>query len=353
MERASRKCGQCIGLFACAQSRDGRRGRRGSTNAALSPTAITNGASDSFAASYDTNGNQLWEQQIPVLNSNQANAVTVDAQGNVYIGGSAHGLDRVGQTSAGGTDAYVAQLSGSGQIVAQQQFGTSGNDKVSAMAMTSDGGVVVASNQNGQAVLSKYAGGTITGTPEWTMNLGSLNNGSNLGHRRFGQSDLCLGNDEQHGVDCGRTGDCGGPQRRQHGCVCPRWTDNGTSATANTVSYVSAPGGSTTGGNVTVGPDGTVYLAGTTTGTFAGQSRSVKNVNHAFVTALAPAGTIDWTRQFGGADGQSTGAAVAVSPTGSSVLNALGLPSGTVNVNQTVNLSSNTTLRTGDSAQSN
>ena len=37
----------------------------GATNASLNPTAITNGDSDSFVASYDKNGNQLWEQQIP------------------------------------------------------------------------------------------------------------------------------------------------------------------------------------------------------------------------------------------------------------------------------------------------
>jgi len=100
-----------------------------------------------------------------------------------------------------------------------------------------------------------------------------------------------------------------------------------------------------------VGPDGTVYLAGTTTGTFAGQTRTVANVNNAFVTALSTNGTINWTNQFGGTDGQSTGAAVAVGPTGSSVLNALGLPSGQVNINQSVDLTSQTTVRAGDSFQ--
>ena len=51
-------------------------------------------------------------------------------------------------------------------------------------------------------------------------------------------------------------------------------TDNGTSATANHVSYVGTSG-SDQGGAVTVGTDGTVYLTGTTTGTFAGQPRNV------------------------------------------------------------------------------
>ena len=77
---------------------------------------------------------------------------------------------------------------------------------------------------------------------------------------------------------------------------------------------------------MTVGPDGTVYLAGTTTGTFAGQQRSVQNVTNAFATALNADGSVDWTQQYGGASGQSTGAGMAVDPNGASVLDALGLP---------------------------
>ena len=81
---------------------------------------------------------------------------------------------------------------------------------------------------------------------------------------------------------------------------------------------------------MTVGHDGTVYLAGTTTGTFAGQARQRPNVNNMFVTALDSDGTIGWTRQYGGADGSSTGQGVAIDPQGSSVLDALGLPRGTI-----------------------
>ena len=127
-------------------------------------------------------------------------------------------------------------------------------------------------------------------------------------------------------------------------------TDNGTSVSANQVSYVGT-GASDKGGAVTVGSDGTVYLAGTTNGTFAGQSRNVANTNNAFVAAIASNGSVGWTRQFGGADGTSTGQSVAIDTQGSSVLDALGLPRGTVAVNQSVTLASNTTLRVGDTFQ--
>lgn len=323
----------------------------GSTTADLTPTAVTNGANDSFVASYDTNGNQLWEQQIPTLAANQANAVTVDAQGNVYIGGSVNGSIGSGQTAQGGNDAYLAQLSSSGAITSEQQFGTSGNDQVSAMATASDGGILVASVQNGQGVLSKYAAGDITGSPVWTMNLGNLNGGSISGIAVSGSNVYVSGTSSNGSLTAGGQATVANASDGGTDAFVFGATDNGTSATANTVSYMSAPGGSTTAGNVTVGPDGTVYLAGTTTGTFAGQSRSIANANNEFVTALSGSGAINWTRQFGGTDGQSTGAGVAVDATGSSVLTALGLPSGTVNVNQSVDLTSDTTLRAGDSFQ--
>src|SRR5262249_42625391 len=124
-------------------------------------------------------------------------------------------------------------------------------------------------------------------------------------------------------------------------------TDNGTSVSPQHVSYVGTSA-SDQGGGLTVGPDGTVYLTGTTIGTFAGQQRNIQNVTNAFATAINANGSVQWTQQYGGADGQSTGAGLAVDPQGSSVLDALGLPRGTLSPNQAVDLTSMTTLRAGD-----
>lgn len=321
----------------------------GSSTAPLTTTSVDDGNTDSFVASYDANGNQNWVQQIPTLNNNQANAVAVDSQGNVYIGGSVTGALGAGQTSSGGTNAYLAELNSSGQIVAENQYGPSGSDSVAAMATTSDGGLVVASEQNGDAILSKYANSDITSSPVWQIDLGSLNGGSVSGIAVSGSQVYVSGTTSDTALTAGGQASVAVPSTGNTEAFVFNATDQGTSATANTVSYVGTATGSTTGGGVTVGPDGTVYLAGTTTGTFAGQDRNVAVANNAFVAALSSNGTIDWANQYGGTDGQSTGSSVAVSPTGSSVLNALGLPTGTVNINQSVSLTSNTTLQAGDS----
>jgi hypothetical protein len=324
----------------------------GSTTSNLTTSGISNGNTGSFVAAYDSSGNQTWLTQIPTLNSNQANAVTVDSQGNVYVGGQVTGEIGSGQTSSGGTNAYLATLNSSGTITSEQQYGPSGSDQVSAMAMTASGNLVVASVQNGQGILSEYTGGDITSTPAWQIDMGNLQNGAIGGIAVSGNQIYVSGTTSNAALTAGgqatvanANSNTGGPDAFVFNA-----TDQGTSATANYVSYVGATG-SNQGNGITVGPDGTVYLAGTTTGTFAGQTRSVAGVNNAFVASLGSSGTVNWTQQFGGTGGQSTGNSVAVNPTGASVLNALGLPGGTVNTAQSVYLSSATSLQTGDSFQ--
>jgi hypothetical protein len=126
----------------------------------------------------------------------------------------------------------------------------------------------------------------------------------------------------------------------------PPATDNGASATSNFVSYVGT-GSAEQGGGVAVA-GGKIYLTGTTTGTFAGQTRNVINTHNLFVAQLAANGTLDWTRQYGGLDGESRGVAIASDNSGSSVLDALKLPRGKIDVNQSSAIASQTTARAGD-----
>jgi len=323
----------------------------GSTTADLTTDAIGNGNTDSFVARYDSDGNQTWVKQIPTLNNNQAAAVSVDSSGNIYIGGQVTGVVGSGQTSSGKADAYLAKLDAKGNIVYEQQFGTSANDSVAATAVGSDGSLYVASVQNGHAIVSKYTNGDATSAPTWTKDLGDLQNGGAIGGLAVSGNAIYLsGTSQNTGLTAGGEASIAAASSGGMDAFVASLTDNGSSATANTVSYV---GTSTTdkGGAVTVGSDGTVYLTGTTQGTFAGQSHAGTGTSNLFVAALTSNGSISWTRQYGGADGQSTAAGIAIDAQGSSVLDALGLPRGQISLNQSVDLTSQTTLRAGDSFQ--
>jgi hypothetical protein len=75
----------------------------GSVTGDLTPTAI-GGGSDSFVAKYDRDGKQTWVRQIAPLANDRANAVSIDASGNIYVGGQTSGKISSTQTSAGGSD---------------------------------------------------------------------------------------------------------------------------------------------------------------------------------------------------------------------------------------------------------
>jgi hypothetical protein len=323
----------------------------GTTTGDLSPGAVADGNNDSFVSRYDANGNQLWTTQLQTLNNNSSASVSVDASGNVYIGGQTTGAIAAGQAKIGSSDAYVAQLSSKGKITYEQQFGTTSADSVAATATGSDGSLYVASVQNGHAVVSKYANGDARTAPVWTEDLGDLQNGGAIGGLTVSNGNVYVsGTTQNANLTAGGQATVANASSGGSDAFVFAMTDNGSSATANTVSYVGTSG-IDKGGQVTVGSDGTVYLTGSTTGTFAGQARNVPNVSNAFATALSSSGTVQWTKQYGGLDGVSSGTGIAIDQSGSSVLDALGLPKGTINPNQSVDLTAVTTLRAGDSFQ--
>ena len=319
----------------------------GSTTADLSTTAVADGNTDTLVAKYDADGDQTWVQQLPTLSDNQGNAISVDTSGNIYIGGGVGGDIGLGQKSSGGTDAYLAKLDKDGNIVYEKQSGTSGNDQVSATATSSDGSLFVASVQNGHAIVSKYAGGDATQEPVWQVDLGDLQGGTIGGLAVSGNQVYVSGSSVNANLTANGAANIVTPASGSQDAFVFAMSDNGASATPEQVSYVGTSS-SDQGGAVTVGPDGTVYLTGTTRGTFAGQSRSVDNTTNAFVAALNASGNVAWTTQFGGVDGTSSGTGIAIDTQGSSVLDALGLPHGTLDTNQSVDLESQTTLRSGD-----
>jgi len=115
----------------------------GASTADLTTTSVANGNNDSFVARYDANGNQTWIKQIQTLATNQSNTVSVDASGNIIIGGSVSGgVVGAGQVSQGKGDAFLAKYDSKGKLLAETQFGTSGKDSVAATATAADGRVV-------------------------------------------------------------------------------------------------------------------------------------------------------------------------------------------------------------------
>lgn len=330
----------------------------GSTTADLVENATATTNDDSFVAKFTDSGTESWVTQISSLADNAATTVSVDSSGNVTIGGNTDKTVSSTATSSGGQDAYLATLNSSGKITSTTQYGTSGTDSVAATTYDDSGNLYVVSVENGEAYVSKYTAGSdgtvdITGTATWTQDLGSVTGGAisdvavdssgNVYIAGSVNSSSALTTDSSTTVNGSLSGNSDSFVYK-----LAQSTD-GSSASLSALTYVGTSGQETSG-TLAISSDGTVYLSGTTTGTFSGQSRSESDTNNAFITAIdSSTGAVSWTKQYGGTSGSSTGASVTLLEDNSSVLDTLGLPTGSVQTESYNNLlTDNSTVKAGD-----
>jgi hypothetical protein len=122
------------------------------------------GGIDGFLTRFDSAGNNIWLKQFGTPESDEAWALAVDADGNIYLTGYTAGSFS-GQL-AGDKDIIVARVDPDGVITWRDQFGTTGNDKGAGISLDESGSLFVAGFTDGpletslgkfDAVLAKYA----------------------------------------------------------------------------------------------------------------------------------------------------------------------------------------------------
>lgn len=141
------------------------------------------GGRDAFVRMYDAAGTELWTDQFGTIDDDFAEAVSVDASGNVaVVGNTSRSLP--GQTSVGLDDAFVRLYDAAGTELWTDQFGTTEHDVAFAVAMRGGGEVVVAGYTGGTLPGQTSAGRDdafvrsydAAGTELWTRQFGSTNN---------------------------------------------------------------------------------------------------------------------------------------------------------------------------------
>ncbi len=294
-----------------------------------------------------------WIRQIGTPNTDLIKAMVTDRVGNVYTAGYTTGTF-TNQTSLGNYDAFLIKYRTDGSLEWLTQFGSSGSDLVSSLAITPQGDVVVAGytygtlpNQKSQgradAFLAKY---THTGSLVWVKQIGTSEldrahgvavdttgniflvgdtEGSFQGFRNEGQMDVFIQKYDEEGALL---------WTKQFG------TNNNDSALSVSVLIEGSVffGGSTEGafpsqtssgledawlaqfdGNgkslwlsqfgtygedrvtsVTVGEGNALYAAGTATGPFQGPYALGRGGRKdGFATRFSQEGTLLWVKEFG------------------------------------------------------
>jgi hypothetical protein len=372
-------------------------GLQGATDGPLN-SASDSGYSDSFVTLYDANGDETWTAQHGAQLNDAGTAVAFGSDGVVYVAGTtSSSMPNGGEV--GGQDgyltAYATSSTGAPKALFTQQFGTTGTDTPSGIAV--DGNTVyVASNENGDAVVRSFqtantvttttktqsggnlvvtvgtaTGGTQTGSTSTTYpagtgpdfststsvttaatatagavrDLGTLTGGS-LAGLQLSDGKLYVAGQTRNGAlniaNTTRPYDA-----LMDGFAASISTDL-TSQADDSLAYYGGAGNNTVTGMSVAG--GQVWITGSAGADLPGQTMVGKS--QGYIAGLDVAtGTVSGVQLLSGKDGISTGTSIAVDATGASDLDKFGLPKGTITYGGSQNVVSNTSVRPGDQFQ--
>ncbi len=130
--------------YSNAVDQDGNVYSTGFTTSNLaSPNA---GLYDVWLTKHDTNGQLEWIRQFGTEDYEWAWGVDTDSQGDIYLGG--YTLGNLGGTNAGSYDAWIAKYDNQGNQLWTQQFGTPGDDEVFSLKIDSNDNIFLAGYTN-------------------------------------------------------------------------------------------------------------------------------------------------------------------------------------------------------------
>ncbi|MDQ0643485.1 alpha/beta hydrolase-fold protein [Microbacterium murale] len=131
--------------FAVALADDGGVFVGGTSGGAL-PGSTSAGGYDGWVAAFDADGSQRWMSQFGTEETEQV-AALVASGGGVVAAGFTGGV--LGESSAGGTDAFALALDADGATRWVSQQGTSGDDRGAAIAVDADASLLLVGHTSG------------------------------------------------------------------------------------------------------------------------------------------------------------------------------------------------------------
>jgi len=133
----------------------------GYTHGAL-PGQNHSGKSDAYVRKYDGDGNELWTRQFGSRGLDDAYGVAIDEAGNIYVAGTTR-LSLPGQSNmepvVGGSDVFIRKYDSDGHEVWTNQVGTRKGDVVAGLVVDGAGSLYVVGSTDGA-----FAGQTNSGS---------------------------------------------------------------------------------------------------------------------------------------------------------------------------------------------
>ena len=254
-----------------------------------------NGQRDAFFTKYNFDGTKAWTRLIGTAANEYSWAITTGNDGSVY-GSSATPLTIDDQTVAGDYDALIAKYTSDGVKVWTRLLGSTGQENASAIASSHDGSGSIymaghttpghpnlddqTNNGGPDAYIAKY---NPDGTRAWTRLLGTSSDDY--------ASALISGSDGSVYVAGSTDGNLDGQVKDTPyiDAFISKYNSDGSKAWTRLL----ASNGEEGAGALTVGSDGSIYLAGATSGNLDGQTNN--GSWDAFLSKYNPDGTKVWT----------------------------------------------------------
>ena len=139
------------------------------------------GRYDAYIAKYDANGNQVWVRQFGTSDFDSAVRSQIDSSGNVYVTGYTNGFVLNGEIK--GEDAFIVKYDAEGNQLWIQQFGSSETDNAQEISIDSNGNIYVTGYTDGSLLGNSNFGGRDAYITKYDAD------GNQLWIRQFGTSD--------------------------------------------------------------------------------------------------------------------------------------------------------------------
>ena len=264
----------------------------GHTRGAL-PGQTHLGSEDVFLRKLDSVGEEVWTRQFGTELRDEPSDVEVDDKGNVYVAGITR-LALSGQNKIGNEDVYIRKYDSDGNELWTRQFGTTGTDQISSIALDSRGHIYVVGPTSGafpgqtwsgkyDAYLSQF---DVDGNAIWTRQFGTVDTETALDVAADGEGRI-------YAVGFVRIGNLGQRVGVVQNSLAHRFDSDGNQVWSREFGTINEDFAI----NVAVDASGDIYVVGRTNGSFLGQVNF--GGEDVYVRKFGRDGQEIWTYQFG------------------------------------------------------
>ena len=287
----------------------------GNTNGTLDSQA-SSGESDAFLTKFSPDGTKVWTKLQGSTSFDYATSITNSVDGSIYVAGYTAG-SLGGQSIGGSADAFLTKYGPDGTIVWTKLLGNSNFEDSLAVKTGLDGSIYVTGFTSGTLDGQAYAGGNedayltkyiADGTKVWTRLLGTNQTDIATTLSVGIDGSVYVGGLTYSAID-------GQPFNGGEDAFLVKYSSNGIKLWTRELGSSGADRINAT----VLGPDGSVYACGYTTGMLDGQSNPSNYTS--FLVKYGSDGTKLWTKLLGTAGYNAT--SISIGPNGSIYLTGM------------------------------